>query len=175
VACEKLHSCPLHLLLAYRKIYEDWIAFSLLSRFLFPWLSRSSFAHSFEISATFVTIAPFSSCNPKVPVHKPYLEDIVKLHFWGPSEDEGPQQKLILFLNHLDRSWKVLENAEGHDFNPNDILDLLCREHFRGLVEYARVTGPTYSFDHTSSPPMQWIRTVGNSTTRQSEWSKRCE
>jgi hypothetical protein len=41
-----------------------------------------------------------------------------------------------------------LENAEGHDFNPNDILDLLCREHFRGLVEYARVMGPAYSFDH---------------------------
>jgi hypothetical protein len=47
--------------LAYRKIYEDWIAFSPLSRFLFPRLSRSSFAHSFKVTATFVTIMPFSS------------------------------------------------------------------------------------------------------------------
>jgi hypothetical protein len=33
--------------------------------------------------------------SPKVPVHKPCLEDIVKLRFWGPSEDEGPQQVLM--------------------------------------------------------------------------------
>jgi hypothetical protein len=41
-----------------------------------------------------------------------------------------------------------VENAGGHRRNPNDILDLLCREHFPGLVEYAGVTGPTYTFDH---------------------------
>jgi hypothetical protein len=72
--------------LAYRKIYQDWIAFSPLSQFLFPRLSRSSLAHSFEATATFVTIMLFSSCmllilNPKVPVHKPCFEDIVKLRF----------------------------------------------------------------------------------------------
>jgi hypothetical protein len=49
-------------------------------------LSRSSFAHSFEVTATFVTIMPFSSyvpliLNPKVPVYKPCLEYIVKLRF----------------------------------------------------------------------------------------------
>jgi hypothetical protein len=32
--------------------------------------------------------------NPssKVPVHMSHLEDIIKLRFCGPSEDEGPQQ-----------------------------------------------------------------------------------
>jgi hypothetical protein len=41
-----------------------------------------------------------------------------------------------------------VENAGGHGCNPNGILGLLCREHFPGLVEYARVTGPAYTFDH---------------------------
>ena len=41
----------------------------------------------------------------------------------------------------------VVENAEGHDHNPNGILGLLCREHFPGLVEYAGVTGLAYTFD----------------------------
>jgi hypothetical protein len=36
----------------------------------------------------------------------------------------------------------------GHDPNSNVILDLLCREHFPVLVEYAVVTGPAYTFDH---------------------------
>ena len=44
--------------------------------------------------------------------------------------------------------WKVVENAGGHGRNPNGILDLLCREHFPRLVEYAGVMCPTYSFDH---------------------------
>jgi hypothetical protein len=42
----------------------------------------------------------------------------------------------------------VVENAGGHGRNPNDIIGLLCREHFPGLVEYAGVTGPAYTFDH---------------------------
>jgi hypothetical protein len=42
----------------------------------------------------------------------------------------------------------VMENAGGHHRNPNDILSLRCREHFPGLVEYARVTGLAYTFDH---------------------------
>jgi hypothetical protein len=33
------------------------------------------------------------------------------------------------------------------DRNPNGILGLLCREHFPGLVEYAGVMGPAYTFD----------------------------
>jgi hypothetical protein len=45
-------------------------------------------------------------------------------------------------------SWMVVENAGGHRRNPNGILSLLCREHFPGLVEYAGVTGPAYTFDH---------------------------
>ena len=36
----------------------------------------------------------------------------------------------------------------GHGRNPNGIIGLLCREHFPGLVEYAGVTGPAYTFDH---------------------------
>jgi hypothetical protein len=48
----------------------------------------------------------------------------------------------------MDMSWMVVEKAGGHGRNPNGILGLLCREHFPVLVEYARVTGPTYTFDH---------------------------
>ena len=48
----------------------------------------------------------------------------------------------------MGRSWKVVENAGGHDRNPNGILDLLCREHFPGLVEHTGVMGPAYTFDH---------------------------
>jgi hypothetical protein len=53
----------------------------------------------------------------------------------------------------LDRSWKVVENAGGHGRNPNSILGLLCGEHFPRLVEYARVTGPAYTFDHYAVAP----------------------
>jgi len=35
----------------------------------------------------------------------------------------------------------------------NGILGLLCREHYPGLVEYAGVTGPAYSFDHYAAAP----------------------
>jgi len=45
------------------------------------------------------------------------------------------------FFNHLDRSRKVLENPGGHGRKPNGILDLLCREHFSRIVEYAGVMG----------------------------------
>jgi hypothetical protein len=41
-----------------------------------------------------------------------------------------------------------VDNARGHDRNPNGILDLLFSEHFSRLVEYVGVTGPTYTFDH---------------------------
>jgi hypothetical protein len=66
-------------------------------------LSRSSLVHSFEATTTFVTIMPFLSymsliLNPKVPVYKPCLEDIVKLRFSGPSEDEAPNTDCNSFL-----------------------------------------------------------------------------
>jgi hypothetical protein len=41
-----------------------------------------------------------------------------------------------------------VENARGHKRNPNGILGLLCRKNFPGLIEYAKMTGPVYSFDH---------------------------
>jgi hypothetical protein len=50
-------------------------------------------------------------------------------------------------------SWKVVMNVMGHDRNPNDILGLLYREHFPGLVEYARVMDPAYTFDHYTVTP----------------------
>jgi hypothetical protein len=46
-----------------------------------------------------------------------------------------------------------VDYAGGHRRNPNDILGLLCREHFPGLVEYTGVTGPAYSFDHYAVSP----------------------
>ena len=50
-------------------------------------------------------------------------------------------------------SWMVLESAGGHSRLPNGILGLLYREHLPGLVEYAGVTGPTYTFDHYAVAP----------------------
>jgi hypothetical protein len=50
-------------------------------------------------------------------------------------------------------SWKVVENAGEHDRNPNGILSHLCREHFPGLIEYAGVMGPAYTFDHYAVTP----------------------
>jgi hypothetical protein len=41
----------------------------------------------------------------------------------------------------------------GHRRLPNGILDLLCREHFPGLVEYAGVTSLAYTFDHYAVAP----------------------
>jgi hypothetical protein len=47
----------------------------------------------------------------------------------------------------------VLESAGGHGRLPNGILGLLCKEHFPGLVEYAGVMGPAYTFDHYAVAP----------------------
>jgi hypothetical protein len=41
----------------------------------------------------------------------------------------------------------------GSSSPPNGILGLLCREHFLGLVEYTRVMGPAYTFDHYAVAP----------------------
>jgi hypothetical protein len=46
-----------------------------------------------------------------------------------------------------------VENVGGHGRNHNGILDLLCREHFPGLVEYARVMSPAYTFNHYAVAP----------------------
>ena len=44
--------------------------------------------------------------------------------------------------------------SEGaHTRQVNGILGLLCKEHFPGLVEYAGVMGPAYSFDHYAAAP----------------------
>jgi hypothetical protein len=53
----------------------------------------------------------------------------------------------------LARSWTVVENAGGHRRNPNGILGMLCREHFPGLVEYAGVMSPIYTFNHYAIAP----------------------
>ena len=42
----------------------------------------------------------------------------------------------------------IVVSGGDHTHQVNGILSLLCKEHFPGLVEYARVTGPAYSFDH---------------------------
>jgi hypothetical protein len=54
----------------------------------------------------------------------------------------------------MDRSWMVVENAEGHGRNPNGIIGLLCGEHFPVLVEYTGVMGPAYTFDHYAVAPI---------------------
>jgi hypothetical protein len=46
-----------------------------------------------------------------------------------------------------------VENAGGHGRNPQWHPDLLCMEHFPGLVEYAGVTGPAYTFGHYGVAP----------------------
>jgi hypothetical protein len=53
----------------------------------------------------------------------------------------------------LDRSWTVVDYAGGHHRLPNGILELLCKEHFPGLVEYAGVTGLAYTFDNYAVAP----------------------
>jgi hypothetical protein len=53
----------------------------------------------------------------------------------------------------LDRSRTIVDYVGGHRRLPNGILGLLCRKHFRGLVEYAGVTGPAYTFDQYAVAP----------------------
>ena len=47
----------------------------------------------------------------------------------------------------------IVVSGGAHTRQVNGILGLLCKEHFPGLVEYARVTGPAYSFDHYAAAP----------------------
>jgi hypothetical protein len=90
------------------KSVEVYIVFSSLSRFSFLLPRRSSPAHSFGCAPSFVEPGNqpvlrlvqasswpyfmFAIPSPKVPIHIIHLENIVKSCFWGPSEDEGPQQ-----------------------------------------------------------------------------------
>jgi hypothetical protein len=61
-----------------------------------------------------------------------------------------------------------VDYAGGHRRNPNGILDLLCKEHIPGLVEYAGVTGPAYSFNHYAVALDAVDRDDRNSITRRS-------
>jgi hypothetical protein len=78
---------------------------------------------------------PFSSympliLNPKVPVYKPCLEDIVKLHFWGPSKDEGPQKgirKAILKIDSQVISGYVDKSSKARDPKLEKYLDAVRR------------------------------------------------
>jgi hypothetical protein len=60
---------------------------------------------------------------------------------------------------------------KGNKRNPNGILSLLCREHFPRLIEYARVIGPTYSFDHYTVAPnaVDWDDREFNNKAEQVE------
>jgi hypothetical protein len=68
-------------------------------------------------------------------------------------------------------SWKVVENTGGHDHNPNGILSFLCREHFSGLIEYAGVMGPSYTFDHYAIIP-DAVDRDGREFNNKAEWVK---
>ena len=53
----------------------------------------------------------------------------------------------------MGRNWTIVASGGAHTRQVNGILGLLCKEHFPGLVEYARVTGSAYSFDHYAAAP----------------------
>jgi hypothetical protein len=71
----------------------------------------------------------------------------------------------------LDRSWKVVENAGGHGRNPTSIHDILCWEHFAGLVEYAGVTGLAYTFDYYVVAP-DAVDRDDSEFNKKAEWVK---
>ena len=53
----------------------------------------------------------------------------------------------------MGRNRTIVASGGGHTRQVNGTLGLLCKEHFPGLVEYAGVTGPAYSFDHYAAAP----------------------
>jgi hypothetical protein len=70
----------------------------------------------------------------------------------------------IFFLNQLCRNWTIVSSG-GIARHVNDILGLLCRTHFPGLVDYARKREPAYTFDHYANAPdaegenkMVWVK-----------------
>ena len=70
------------------------------------------------------------------PVIRPVGQKYVTFTFFSLLHMIESQWKLIVFLNHLCRSWKVVDPG-AHKRLPNGILGLLCGEHFLGLVRYA--------------------------------------
>ena len=64
-----------------------------------------------------------------------------------------------------------MEGGASHTRHVNGILDLLCRLHFPGLVEYVGMTGPAYTFDHYAAAPdvEDWDDRVFNN---KAEWVK---
>jgi hypothetical protein len=64
-----------------------------------------------------------------------------------------------------------VENTDGHKRNPNGILCLLCREQFPRIVDYGRVTGPTYSFDHYTIAP-DAVDRDDKKFNKKAEWVK---
>jgi hypothetical protein len=73
--------------------------------------SRSSYPSSWlpsQFSFVLTMLLYARNLTSKVPVHIFFLENIVKLHFWGPSEAEGPQQKVMACLNFVGSFIKVL-------------------------------------------------------------------
>jgi hypothetical protein len=93
---------------------------------------------------------------------RPILRDRRSL-IWSDGERHVTLCSLFLFIlcvqnNNINEyflfiTWTVVDYAGGHRRNPNGILDLLRREHFPGLVEYAGVKGHTYNFDHYAVAP----------------------
>lgn len=61
-----------------------------------------------------------------------------------------------------------MASVGAHTRQANDILGLLCREHFSGMVEYVRVMGPAYSFDHNAAASDRAGRVFNN----HAEWVK---
>jgi hypothetical protein len=52
----------------------------------------------------------------------------------------------------LGGSWTIVV-AGVHKHQVNGILGLLCREHFPGLIEYAGVREPAYTWEHYVAVP----------------------
>lgn len=57
------------------------------------------------------------------------------------------------FLNHLGRSWTILDSSGCHQRPVNGILGLLVREHFPGLVTHGGLVEPATTFKHYESAP----------------------
>jgi hypothetical protein len=100
--------------------------------------------------------------------HRPFISRIHRLYMIRPNGERYVTLdvvaafsyymfKFIIETNTFSLLFgQILEGCgecRGHGRNPNGILGLLCREHFLGLVEYAGVTGPAYTFDHYAVAP----------------------
>ena len=75
----------------------------------------------------------------------------------------------------MGKNWTIVASGGGHTCQVNGILGLLCKEHFPGLVEYAGVTGPAYSFDHYAATPdaanrARWVFNNKAERVKQELW-----